>query len=56
MNVPEQFHHQLITFALVINEKISRQFEDIYKDVLTDSQHQSPFNPEGRKLSGRVHD
>ena len=38
MDLPEQFEQKLLTFFLLVNEKINRQFEDTYRDRLTTSQ------------------
>lgn len=38
MNMSEQLHQQLVTFILLINEKIVKQFAYTYKDGLTTSQ------------------
>lgn len=38
MDVPENFHQQLVTFMLLINEKITKQMVNIHKNVLTTSQ------------------
>jgi DNA-binding MarR family transcriptional regulator len=38
MDVPEKFHEQLVTFVLLINEKITKQILGIHKDRLTASQ------------------